>query len=429
MLRRSVRAKLRSGGLVLGLILLLTACGGNGGSSDGRTPIRIFLLLIASEQTQYFQWAEQAYEAENPDVNIIFEQFPGTSLKDYEIKLRLRFRSGKSPDIFHFRENVLVEFQRNGLMAPAPDYIEEMVRENSLNDLIRSAPYYDGRCYGIVHDADWTALYYNKDMFEEAGLDPERPPETWEEMLDYAEKLTVRRPDGSLVRAGLSLRKTGYKAGIGEKWLTFFYSAGGIDFNEDGTEAYFESPAGRRATELYQTVLFDKRLDSVNLESDQQAFGQGIAAMFIREIHVVRWLKEHHPDVNFGVGPVPKYAESLSGGGSYPMVVSNDSEHKEEAWRFVEWLMKDEAYARYVRMAQVLPCTRSVAELPEFADDPHMRVFLDQPVYPPRKFSGVGRATDMLGAYIERFAYGQLGGDEMLERANRDINAMLRRNE
>lgn len=424
-----IRRTSLSASIFLGLTLVFSGCGDGSGASDGRIPISIFLLLLSSEQTEYYRWAERTYEAEHPEVDIVFEQFPGTSLKDFEIKLRLRFRSRQSPDIFYFRENALAEFKRNGLLAPAPDYIVKMIEENSLNDLVRTASYYDDGYYGIVHDADWTALYYNKDMFEEAGLDPNRPPETWEQMLDYAEKLTVRRPDGSLSRAGISLRKTGYKPGTAEKWLTFFYSAGGIDYNQQGTEAYFDSPAGHRAIDLYETILLDRKLDSVNLESDQQAFGQGLAAMFIREIHVVRWLREHHPNVNFGVGPIPRNVESLSGGGSYPMVVSNDSEHKEEAWRFVEWLMQDEPYAKYVRMTNVLPCTKSVAEMPEFGDDPYLRVFLEQPVYPPRKFPRIGRANDILGAYIERFCYGMIGAAEMLERANEEINALLERNE
>lgn len=408
--------------------MLLVGCRTEGGTADGRIPIRIFLLLMSAKQTQYYQWAERTYEEANPNIDIIFEQFPGSSLKDYEIKLRLRFRSRQSPDIFMFRENILYEFYDSGLLAPAPDYIVKMVEENSLNDLVRSAPYYGGRCYGIVHDADWTALYYNKEMFEAAGLDPERPPRTWDELLAYAEKLTKRRPDGSITRAGISLRKTGYKPGTAEKWLTFFYSAGGKDFNEEGTEAYFNSPAGREAIELYGSILFDKRLDSVNLESDQQAFGQGRAAMFIREIHVIRWLEEHHPDIRYGVGPIPAEVNSLSAGGSYPMVVSNDSEHKEEAWRFVQWLMQDEPYARYVRTTQVLPCTKSVAALPEFQNDPDLKVFLDQQVYPPSKFPRAGRATDILGAYIERFSYGMIGPDEMLEQANQEIDALLSRN-
>lgn len=416
--------------LLLTLLLCATAggCQSDAASEEGRTPIRVFLLLINQQQTQYYQWAEETYEARHPDVNIIFEQFPGTSLKDYEIKLRLRFRSRQAPDIFQYREMGLVEFAHRGLLAPAPDYIEEIVQENSLNELVRRAPYFDGVCYGVVHDASWTALYYNKEMFREAGLDPEQPPRTWRELLNYAERLTKYRPDGSIRRSGLSLRKTGYKPGIAEKWLTFFYSAGGTDFNEAGTEAYFDSEAGRAAMGLYQEVLFEEHIDVAGLESDMQAFGQERTAMFIREIHAVSWLREHHPDLEFDVAPIPALTTSESGGGAYPMVVSNDSEHKEAAWRFIEFLMGDEVYARYVRMGETLPCTRSVATLPEFQNDSYLPVFLKQPVHPPPKVPKATRALSILGGYIERFCYGHMSAQEALEEANRQVNALLARN-
>ncbi|MFQ5569136.1 MAG: ABC transporter substrate-binding protein [Rhodothermales bacterium] len=396
--------------------------------NDGRLPVRIFMLLISTRQLEHYRAAEQAFEVINPDIDIIIEQFPGSSLKDFEIKLRLRFSSGKAPDMFHASQNVVAEYARLGLLAPAPPFIEHMVQNNSLNEAIRRAPYFRGTCYGMTAEAAWTALYYNKQMFREAGLDPERPPRTWHELIDYADKLTVRREDGSPIRAGLSLRKTGFKPGTAEKWLTFLYSAGGRPFSEDGTQARFNSPAGRAALDFYRTVLSDKNVDSVNLEGDQQGFGQERAAMFLRELHVVRWLRENYPDLDFGVAPIPARTASISSGGTYLWVVNKDSPHQEAAWRFIHYLMQDEVYARYVSIGGILPVTRSVASLPPYAEDPIMNVFLKQDVALPDPFPRVGRALDILGAYVERFCYGRIGTEKMLERAEQDINALLIRN-
>ena len=78
----------------------------------------------------FFNWAEAQFEANHPDVDIQIEQFPGSSLKDYEIKLRLRYASGNAPDIWYFRENELAEYVALGLLDPAPAYIEKIVQEN-----------------------------------------------------------------------------------------------------------------------------------------------------------------------------------------------------------------------------------------------------------------------------------------------------------
>ncbi len=416
-----------SAGLALAVAVAFGACRPSGDSfgPDGRQVVRVYMLLISTRQVEFYRWAEEAFEAARPDVDIVIEQFPGSSLKDFEIKLRLRFSSGKEPDVFVASEVVTGEYARLGLLSPAPAEIERMVQENALNDMLRQAPYYADTCYGIAGDAAWQALFYNRDMFREAGLDPDRPPETWNELLEYADRLTVRDTDGRVLRAGLSLRKTGYKPGTAEKWFTFLSSAGGRPFDDEGTRATLNTEAGREAVAFYETVLFDKNIDAVDHDGDQQGFGQGRVAMFLREMHVIRWLEENYPAVDFGVAPVPARERSVSFGASYVWSVSRDSPHQDAAWEWVKFLMDDEAYTRYMDIGGILPVMKSVASQPKFSEDPHVSVFLDQEVAPPYKFPGYTRATDLLGAYIERLAYGRLDGVEMLERAENDINAIL----
>lgn len=398
-------------------------------TADGRIPIRVYLLLISTQQVEFYRWAEKTYEKRHPNIDIIIEQFPGSSLKDFEIKLRLRFSSGQAPDVFALQENVMAEFVDLNLLEEAPPFIETMVQEESRNEMIREAPYFDGELYGMTSAAGPTVLYYNKDMFREAGLDPERPPRTWEELLEYADTLTVRDDAGNVVRAGISLRKRGFKPGTAEKWLTFLFSAGGEAFNEEGTHALFNSKAGREALGFYKTILFDRNIDSIELEGDQQGFGQGKAAMFIREVHVIRWLRRNYPDLNFGVATLPERDTSLSSGGPYVWTVSKQSLYPEESWQFIEFLMSKEAYARYASIGGVVPVTKSVAALPEFSEDPYLKVFLEQEMKTAKVFPRVGRAKSILGAYIERFCYGRMGIDETLRRAEKDVNALLRRNQ
>ena len=377
----------------------------------------------------FFDWAEEVFEQQRPDIDIQIEQFPGSSLKDYEIKLRLRYASGNAPDIWYFRENELAEYVDLGLIAPAPDYIERIVQENSVNEMIRQAPYFNGICYGIVHHAGWTVLYYNKAHFREAGLDPENPPTNWAELIDFADQLTIRNSDGSIERTGLSLRKTGYKQGTAEKWLSFFYSAGGTPFDELGTVSYFNSEAAKAAFDLYDTVLFKKKIDSVTLDGDQRGFGQGRVSMFIREDHVIYWLNENFPEIEYGIAPIPPLDStytSYSSGGAFPMVVNSESNYQEEAWRFLEFLLQDEVYLRYVQAVKAQPVLKSIAELPEFKENEMLQVYRNQPVYLPPKFAHDKYSLELIGSYVERFAYGHLSTEETIERMTNEINAQLR---
>ena len=409
--------------------LALSGCLSQQEENSTQTPIRVFVLPISVDQMDFFAWAEQEYERRNPAIDIQIEQFPGSSLKDYEIKLRLRYASGNAPDIWYFRENELAEYVDLGLIAPAPDYIERIVQENSVNEMIREAPYFSGICYGIVHHAGWTVLYYNRAHFREAGLDPDHPPRTWDEFIDYAERLTKRSADGAIEQAGISLRKTGYKQGTAEKWLTFFYSAGGIPFDEEGTISYFNSDAGKAAFNFYKTVLFDKNIDSVTLDGDQRGFGQGRVSMFIREDHVIYWLGENFPEIDYGIAPIPVLDStytSYSSGGAFPMVVNSRSPHQEEAWRFLEFLLQDASYLRYVRAVNAQPVLKTVADLPEFKENPLLQTYRNQPVFLPPKFAHDKYSLELIGTYVERFAYGHLSADETLERMTNEINTQLR---
>lgn len=413
---------------ILLLYFLLTACQRRPADADAaRKQISVFVLTISTDQVGFFNWAETAYEAANPNVDIQIEQFPGSSLKDYEIKLRLRYASGNAPDIWYFRENELAAYVQLGLLAEAPPYIEKIVRENSVNDMIREAPYFDGTCYGIVHHAGWTMLYYNKAHFREAGI--EHPPRDWQEMLDYGERLTRRDAAGNITRAGISLRKTGYKQGTAEKWLTFFYSAGGVPFDEIGSVSYFDSPAGEAAFDFYDEVLFKRKIDSVTLDGDQRGFGQGTVSMFIREDHVIHWLAEHFPDVDYGVAPIPPMdttQTSYSSGGAFPMVVSSESPYQEEAWRFLEFLLREEVYLRYVTAVKAQPILKSVAALPRFSENPDLLTYANQEVYLPPKFAHDKNSLEVIGTYVERFAYGHLTAREALRRMTDEINAQMR---
>jgi multiple sugar transport system substrate-binding protein len=416
---------------VLLLAVLLAACDTDRArlTEDGRIPIRVYLLLISTEQVEFYEWAESTYEARNPGVDVMIEQFPGSSLKDFEIKLRLRYSSGQAPDVFHVHANVMAELAELGLLEPAPAFIDSLVEAEGRTEMIRQATVIDGVNYGMVSDVTPTVLYYNKDIFREVGLDPEQPPRTWEELITYAERTAQHDASGQVTRAGISLRKRGFKPGTAEKWLSFLYSAGGVAFNEAGTQARFNSPAGREALGFYETVLFDKKLDAINLEGDQQGFAQGKAAMFIREVHVIRWLKRNYPDLDFGVATLPRRDTSLSSGTPYVWNVSTQTAHPEASWRFVEFLMSPETRARYASIGGVIPVTRSVAARPAFRDDPYLSTFLEQDVKKVNLFPHAGRATGRLGAYIERFCYGRMSVEETLRRAEREVNALLRRNQ
>lgn len=415
-----------SAAFVVLLAVGLLGCNERQAQTDGRIPVRILLMFLSPKESEYYAWAEKTFEERNPTLDVQVMHFPGASLKDFEVKLRLMFASHQAPDIVPVSEGVAANFARKDLLDVCPPYIKRMVDDNSLNDFVRQSAYVDGTCYGIANNAAWTVMFYNKRLFREVGLDPDRPPDTWDELLEFADRLTVRDEAGEPTRAGFFVRKTGFKPGIAGKWLTFLYSAGGRPFTSDGKKAAFNSPEGREALGFYKKIL-DRKIDSIRIDGDEQGFGQEKVAIFFREAYMTRFLEEHYPNVEYGLAPLPRKRSSLSDGASYVLTVNAESPNKEAAWRFVEFLMGDESYKRMMSAGGTTPTMKSIAALPRYAEDPLVRPFLHQEVAPTNTGPGMDRALEMLGAYIERFCYGHLTIDETLERAEKDVNALLDR--
>lgn len=135
------------------------------------------------------------FEARYPDINVTLEP---VSYGDKETKYSVETEAGAAPDVYHLHGYSLNAFIEKGyllditdeVMANAEDILDS--RFPATLDLCQK----DGRYYAIPGDFMSMVLYYNKNLFQEAGLDPNKPPATWEEFLDYAKKLTRVRANG-----------------------------------------------------------------------------------------------------------------------------------------------------------------------------------------------------------------------------------------
>ena len=90
--------------------------------------------------------------------------------------------------------------------------------------------------------------------------------------------------------------------------------------------------------------------------------------------------------------------------------------------------MSDDVYARYAVVGGIIPVTKPVAALPQYSENPYLKVFIEQEAAALSPFPRMARASEIVGAYVERFCYGDIGIDEMLDRAQRDVDALLDRN-
>jgi len=188
-------------------------------------------------------------------------------------------------------------------------------RDRSNPDGVRPEDYYQpcwaeatykGKVYAIPNSTDDRILFYNKTLFREAGLDPEKPPATWSELLAVADKLTVRSKSGSI-------RSIGFIPNWGNSWLYLYsWQNGGEFMSPDGRKCTMNNKMSVEALEFMVSV-YDKLGGAQRVDQFQAGFQSyaldpfltGKVAMKIDCDQAANNIARFNPDLDFGVAPAP----------------------------------------------------------------------------------------------------------------------------
>ncbi len=377
-------------------------------------------------QEEYFQGIASEFEQLHPEIDVVIERVTGGSWTDFEVSLFNDFGNRTPPDISRVSDGFLPRLIDAGLLDEAPDEVVDFLNRQPVSDDLKTLMRRGDSAYGVIHAATWQALYYNKDHFREAGLDPDRPPQNWDELLDYARRLTRYDEDGTVTRAGLSLRKSGYAPGTGMKFYDYYFSAGGEIFSEDLTRCTLNSEEGVRTLGFYLECLHgDPPVDGYEVIGDTDGFANGTVSMFYRGPWVIKFLLENAPDIDYGIANIVADTRSSSNGGIYPWVVARDSNEKELAWELVMFFMDADRMADYVREELQAPLHPDVQQMEEFQDIPYA-VYLEQPNV--KEFPFVPHSNEisgLIGDTIERVCRNNEDPRQALDELCAKVDALL----
>ncbi|MGM0846200.1 MAG: ABC transporter substrate-binding protein [Bacillota bacterium] len=204
---------------------------------------------------------------------------------------------------------------------------------------------YEGKPYAVPFNTDTRMLFYNKEAFKEAGLDPEQPPKTWEELEEYAEKLDIKDGD--------RYERVGFYplwGSIGaNSWMV--NADDGQKLVEDG-EVYINTPRKVEAIEWiksWKDRIGDKTVQSYQAEFGSQQsnpFISGKVAMWVNVGNFYTEIKDFGEGMDFGVAPVPAFDEESkpwSDGGGFVAEIPKGADNPEAAAEFIKYLTGEEA--------------------------------------------------------------------------------------
>jgi multiple sugar transport system substrate-binding protein len=252
------------------LLILLTAivfnfnCGGKKVNNDKRITITFWHSFVFSTTPALNRLIAQ-FEKENPDIHVIAQYIPtGDALIQ---KLITSVQSKTAPDISWLHSDFIEPLVEANAIYKMDDFIKgkDSISKADLEDIYPSMIQYAswrGTMYSFPMEATNLALLYNKDMFKSAGLDPEKPPQTWDELYQYSKKLTFDKDgDGRFDQVGFFLPIYPAAGPLGAwmtwQWMPFLWQAGGDMINDAQTKVLYNSNAGIDALTLWKKIYSD----------------------------------------------------------------------------------------------------------------------------------------------------------------------------
>lgn len=380
----------------------------------------------------FWEEAGKRFNAENPEVDfsIRLECIP---FEGYEARYMSAFTSGTGPDMFSGETHVWEgEF---GAVEPFPSDLAARLEELLL-PVSREYGFYDGIRYGIPREGgNFMMMYINEDLYKEAGLDPNKPPKTYTEMLEHAKKLTKYDAKGEIIQAGFAIRFAGHPFGISDKLAPFYHAFGArfLNWDERKASGYLDSPEGIEAMKFYANLVQKEKVATVKIDSPESLFAQQLAGIFFREAWYEGWLDNNAPDVNYRVYPLPvqRYESGFSNNFPFAIQVSKhaNAKTKEWIWKFFNWYLDnpDVRLEHYIGANNISPWA-------DIADAP---VFTKLKSYDAWKEMGEGRVAptyfipcsqevlSIIGDVTLQIMHGRADAETALKNAAKEIDAVL----
>lgn len=384
----AVKHPFRTVWLVL-LVALLAGCSGGGDRDFDGVTVTFWHSFVATTQPALRELIARFHE-EHPHIRIREQYVPtGDGLVQ---KLISSLHTGTAPDISWVHGDFLGRLAGAGAIYPmrhfidGPEGLSEEEYADIFPELLRSASWRD-TLFAMPMEATLLALFYNRDLFREAGLDPDRPPETWDELRDFTRRLTPAEDRrGRTERYGFYVPVFPASGPLNlwmvRQWAPFLWMAGGSLIEPDQRAVTFDSEAGVQALTLWRDLYTDMRGPSYSFGHDL-SFASGYVAMVMNGPWDLPRFRRIN-DFEWGVAPLPRlpggeHATYLDG---EHLAIFRQSNHADEAWTFVRWMLQPETQAFFSMESGYLPVRRAVLDLPSYRahleEDDGMRAFVEQ---------------------------------------------------
>ena len=290
-----------------------------------------------------------------------------------------------------------------------------------------------GKTWGIPFQRSTIVLYYNKEMFKDAGLDPGKPPATWKEMAEYAQKLTKRDGSGRVTQWGVQIPASGFPYWLFQGLTT----ENGVQLmNSAGTETYYDKPEVVEALQYWIDLTNKYKVHPEGIvewgTTPKDFFDRKVAMMWTTTGNLTN--VKNNAKFDFGVGMLPanKRRGSPTGGGNFYIFKQAKPEQQVAALKFIKWITSPARAAQWgidTGYVAVRPHAWETPVMKKYvADFPPAAVARDQLQFAVAELSTHDnqRVTKALNDGLQAALTGSKGADQAMKDSQREAERLLR---
>ena len=362
--------------LLLPLVLIAASCSGQDESGEIR-----FLVFGEPAELQSFRSVVREFRKVEPDIAVTLVE--ASDRDDLIARLSTSFAGGQPPDLFLINYRFFGQFAVREVLEPIETRLEgsDAFEADDFYAKALDAFRLDGELVCLPQNISSLVVYYNRDLFAEAGVSEPRAGWTWDEMVEKAIALTRdQNGDGNVDQYGLGVEPTLIRI------APFVWSNGGelVDDDVRPTRFTLDSPAAdaalREFFDLRQLHLVVPTEEEIESEDDETRFLNGRTAMVLSSRRATPTFRTITA-FDWDIAPLPRHEEPAGILHSDAYCMTRASKEKDEAWRFMEFALGPEGQRITARSGRTVPSlievSRSEAFLDPTAKPASSRVFLD----------------------------------------------------
>ncbi len=337
-----------------------------GASAMAKTELTMYYpISVGGPLTEVMDGLIADFQKENPEITV--KAVYSGNYDETRVRALSALRGGESVQLSVLGALDAHDLVEQGLVESFSDIAktdEEKAWLTSFYPALMANGTIEGKVWGIPFQRSTIVMYYNKEAFKAAGLDPEVAPKTWDEMVTAAQALTKDK------QYGLMIPSTGYPY-----WMfqALAIQNGQKLMNEEGTEVYLNTPEAVEALTFFRDLATKYQVSpkgTIEWGTLRQAFVQGQTAMMWHTTGNLTAVKKE-AGFDFGVAMLPgkKQQASPTGGGNFYLFKGADEAQKQAALDFMRWMTAPQ------RAAQWSIATGYVATSPAAYDTPELKTY------------------------------------------------------